>query len=561
MLKNISVTTKGLVAFVALAFIAVLSGIISYDKSVNAVTAVEHNSALQQVIGNITKADASVLKQVLALKNFLLTGDRERAREVTEASSDIDAQFAKIEQQLAESSGELAAQVADIHAGWKAWVADFADRQIGLMRVSDTVDMARAIEVTGESTARINEILSKSHELVDALNVQQATLASNQQASLGLVETLSLGSALVIALFGGLMGFLNYSLVSRPLGHLAQVTQRLAKGDLDCEVTATGGKDEIGRMSEALLVFRGNLVRTRELEQDSELQRQRSEREKREEMERVASEFESTVLTISSEILSSSKQLSETASMLADIADDTSRQSTTVSSASEQATMNVNAVASATEELSASIDEINTQVNSASDIAKKAEGEVERSSEAVNNLNVVVGKIGEVTQLIYDIAEQTNLLALNATIEAARAGEAGRGFAVVASEVKALAEQTSKATEEIDRQIQDMKTVATKSIDATAAVAEMVKMIADRSTTMAAAAEEQSAATMDIAKNISEAATGTQEVSRAITTVSSSAMRTGELSQEMRSAVGEMFNRSTQLKKSMESFLERVRAA
>src|SRR6202007_1727743 len=127
---------------------------------------------------------------------------------------------------------------------------------------------------------------------------------------------------------------------------------------------------------------------------------------------------------------------------------------------------NIQSVASATDELSSSVAEIGRQVRESSRIADGAVRQAEQTDMRISKLSRAAQEIGDVVKLITAIAEQTNLLALNATIEAARAGEAGRGFAVVASEVKSLASQTAKATDEISSHISGMQGATQESVAA-----------------------------------------------------------------------------------------------
>ena len=151
------------------------------------------------------------------------------------------------------------------------------------------------------------------------------------------------------------------------------------------------------------------------------------------------------------------------------------------------------------------------------------------------------------------------MLALNATIEAARAGDAGKGFAVVASEVKNLATQTARATDEIGSQIGGIQT-ATK--DAVVAIQEITKIITQTdeiSSAIAAAVEEQSAATSEIATNIEQASAGSAEVSSNIGGVSQAAAQSGESASQILQASQELATQAAHLSKEVDTFISNIR--
>ncbi len=175
---------------------------------------------------------------------------------------------------------------------------------------------------------------------------------------------------------------------------------------------------------------------------------------------------------------------------------------------------NVNVVASGAEEMSASIREIAANAAEAADVGQRAVVQTESTNAQIATLGESSEQIGEVVKLISSIAEQTNLLALNATIEAARAGEAGKGFAVVAGEVKELAEQTGTATGQISTQVTGIQSASATAVGAIEAIRSVISQVNDYQTTIASAVEQQSATTQEITRNVTQAASGVDVISK-----------------------------------------------
>ncbi|KZD06776.1 globin-coupled sensor protein [Oceanibaculum pacificum] len=285
------------------------------------------------------------------------------------------------------------------------------------------------------------------------------------------------------------------------------------------------------------------------------------QREKEAMLAKIASDFENGVGALGQNITRSVTQMTSGAQSLSGIAADTTQQVGIVQSAAETTASNVQTVASAAEELTASIREIAGQLETSTLASREAVTAVSETEKTVGTLTQVSQKIGEIVSMIQDIASQTNLLALNATIEAARAGEAGKGFAVVASEVKALANQTAQATEEIGNQIDQIQGVTKETVGAISEISTRINRIDNIIATIAAAAEEQQAATSEISRNIQEASRSTQQVSEAIQGVSSSSRETADMASTLLAASHDITTQTQSLDHQVGDFLQRVKAA
>jgi methyl-accepting chemotaxis protein len=429
--------------------------------------------------------------------------------------------------------------------------------------VTTTEDNLRAAErLRSECNGILQSAIAQQVALVDDVAAfakskadAQHSSASAQVRNAWIVSALAGAGAIVVALCIGIFG------IARPLGALVALLQRMAKGE-DVEMTGHERGDEIGDTARAVDGVKKMLAEKARVEAEAKLEQDEiAARQRRADMLQLANRFEDAVGEIINTVSHASTELEASASSLTSNAERSQRLATTVAAASEEASTNVHSVASASEQLSSSVNEISRQVQESARMAGEAVGQARSTTERVSELSKAASRIGDVVELINTIAGQTNLLALNATIEAARAGEAGRGFAVVASEVKALAEQTAKATGEIGQQISGIQNATQDSVTAIREISGTIERLSEISSTIAAAVEEQGAATQEISRNVQQAAQGTQQVSANIADVQRGAAETGTASSQVFSAAQLLSNDSNRLKLEVGRFLDTVRAA
>lgn len=418
----------------------------------------------------------------------------------------------------------------------------------------DAIDLNKKAASIGDAS---EEFLVKDI----ALNNAGAARETANASSTYIASLYSLAAIVVLAvILGAFFGVLVIRDVSRGISSIVSPMQALGQGDLNADVPHQGEKTEIGAMADALQIFKNELIAKRAADEvaarDAEAKIDRGHR-----VDGITRRFEQMIGDIVNTVSSASSQLEGSAKSLSLTAQRSQVLSTTVASASEEASTNVQSVASAAEELSSSVNEISRQVQESARMANEAVTQARTTTGRVGELSKAASRIGDVVELINTIAGQTNLLALNATIEAARAGEAGRGFAVVASEVKALAEQTAKATGEIGQQIGSIQSATEESVTAIKEISGTIERLSEISSAIAAAVEEQGAATQEISRNVQQAAQGTQQVSSNIADVQRGATETGSASSQVLSAAQTLSSDSERLRTEVSRFLEDVRAA
>jgi methyl-accepting chemotaxis protein len=559
--NNMNIPLKLFVCFLMVMVLTAAIAFAGYIGTARIGSAVDHTSQLARASSLSAQVATEAAQAQLHGERFRLTG---RAGEIATAR-----------EHLKQATGNLAAREVDGFEGQnRAALADKLEASLEaygdeLSSLGGGRDGADQLNASGSQVSRDAKALYVS------LNDQLNAVRTNTDSYIRWTGYTILALMLVWAINAVAMTKrVSREIVDRAKT-LTNAMLRLVDGDKNLVVPDTDRVDEFGDMARSLEVFRRGYLKLDRLRAEqaeqakAELERQAEEQREKEALRaeqaavlrELADKFERTVGDVVGGVAAASTQLQLTASSMAASAEQSAMQASEVSNALSEASGGVTAAAAASDEFAMSIGEISRQAATSAELARKATLSAADADSIISTLSESAQQVGQIVELISTIAQRTNLLALNASIEAARGGEAGRGFAVVASEVKELAAQTSKATDEVAQQIRAIQDSTGASVAALRAIGQQVEQLEATSVSIAAAVDQQSVAGQDLARSIDLAARSTDDVTNNIVHVRETSLATGAAASQVLTSSTELEQQAVTLKTQVNEFLSHVRAA
>ncbi|MFL5066638.1 MAG: methyl-accepting chemotaxis protein [Xanthobacteraceae bacterium] len=547
----------GIFTLLALTTVA-LAGIAVFNARHHAAIISEYENSL---VGtqNVERVNGLIYAVVMESRGIYMSSDIPTAKRYGDLLLKFNERIAKVAQ---EWRARVRADDAKQFEEFFKRIQQFIDFRRELVRLGTEVSPAKGREWgDNEANRSIRMALNKDLEALAAVyDARTKRIYLELQERLYWFMWLLTGLAVVAVALAVVGTVIIRRAVARPLTEITRVTEAVAGGTSTVSIPYGERHDEIGALARSIAVFQETMQRNVELNRvvsEEGMARGRRQEEVAAEIARFGNDIERTV----TDLVTSAERMLGASANLADAADGASNRTAGAAMASGEASANVRDIASAAEELAASVEEINRQVAQSSTIAGKAVGEAERTNVEIKALDAAAKRIGDVVKLITAIAEQTNLLALNATIEAARAGEAGRGFAVVASEVKALAGQTAKATDEISTHISGMQEATVRSVDAIAGIQRTIREVGEITETIAAAVTEQGAATQEIARSADIASKRTGDTADEVSRVSEATDETRKEAATVKQVAESLGTVARSIRNQVDGFLQKLRAA
>lgn len=477
-------------------------------------------------------------------------------------SSEIAIDFGLIQEEfdeLATRADLTAAEKAELTA-LQTKIKDYERTTRDVLEVGRT-DAAMATMMLGQTDDKYVGVEEDIRKILAVIAADSTSIVRNLVTATK-TEALSLAIGLIICLIFSVaaIAFVARSII-KPITLITGVMQKLSAGDTAVTLRYRERTDEIGRMIEAIEIFRSNALEIQKIQQ---LRRQAEEQqasERRTEMAALAEEFDSSVKHITSQLAGAVTAVRDNAEAMTKVAEDTRTKSGTAVEAVAHTQENVETVARAASELSLTIDELSRRTNDVFRLTRNTAEQSESASAELAKLAASVEQILPITDLIRGLAQQTNLLALNATIEAARAGIAGRGFAVVASEVKTLAQASGKATDDIAQKIGAVRETCTSAVATISQIIAAIKDLSIHATEISSGIRQQSNETAGIFASAESAASNSRSVAANMVELNGYADATYTASNEVRHTTALLFEHTRAVQSNVERFLQHVKRA
>ena len=407
------------------------------------------------------------------------------------------------------------------------------------------------------TTRRINEMKAMEDELVSVIENRAAAAKSSMDIRVAIV----LFAVLLVVLPAMTLSYLFISNIVGPMKDITESLDRLAKGELDVDVSGADRGDEIGVLARSARQFLAMSAQREELMAQNHEVEQASLSERRKVLAQMANEVETATQESVSDIVNSADSLVETASRM---------QGTLTSAMTNEDAANIATSASLEDtqrasdlatELNSAIGEVAESIVKGDKLARETVLMAGNSKATVEELNEATQQIGDFVRVITELADQTNLLALNATIESARAGEHGKGFAVVASEIKQLAAQTNKSATQITERVQQIQERTGTAVNAISKIADSIGALGEVTSSVAAAVEEQRASTDSFASFLNSNRTAIEEVASKVSELANVTKETSSGASEIAGRVQKMALASRTANQEIPKIVQRAVAA